>query len=414
MFFSTTANPTSRFRQLADEQLREKKRRARDAASSVNGSTPRKRSIFRRKLIWLILIGIIYYGVHSFRSQRIPFHHSLQPPLVTTALATSESNVSFIPTASRQIPPYLHYVFGLHPTFGGKPFNLIYYICMTSALETIKPQILYLHYVYPPSGFYWEEFVRNVQDSGETKLVLRKVRDVTEVFGNPVWHFAHKADVIRLEALKEFGGIYLDVDVLVTRDLAPLYKFSTVMGMESQPILDPTLPPSGLCNAVVLARPYAPFITRWLDQYKTFDPSSWAGHSVTLPWQLAQQHPDEITVLNKYAFFWPLWHEDHLNLIHRSSVYQFSQPPSGSRSLSALLSGSQFTYHLWESFAHDRYLAYYTPDLIHGELPKEVIGTEGEGVLRELGESSFAKEARKWVREGFRQRWRRAKRAGIA
>jgi hypothetical protein len=88
---------------------------------------------------------------------------------------------------------------------------------MTSALETLKPSILYLHYVHPPSGFYWEEFVRNVQDSGNTKLELRKVRDVTEVWGNPVWHFAHKADVIRLEALKEFGGVYLDVDVLVTR-----------------------------------------------------------------------------------------------------------------------------------------------------------------------------------------------------
>lgn len=48
-------------------------------------------------------------------------------------------------------------------------------------------------------------------------MELRKVRDVTEIWGNPVLHFAHKADVIRLEALKEFGGVYLDVDVLITR-----------------------------------------------------------------------------------------------------------------------------------------------------------------------------------------------------
>lgn len=53
------------------------------------------------------------------------------------------------------------------------------------------------------------------------------MRDVTEVFGNPVWHYAHKADVIRLEALKEFGGIYLDVDVLVTRgEKAELFPVS--------------------------------------------------------------------------------------------------------------------------------------------------------------------------------------------
>ncbi|GAA5880314.1 hypothetical protein JCM16303_003893 [Sporobolomyces ruberrimus] len=407
MFFQSSLQ-TSRFRQLADEQLKEKKRRARDASRGSRDGT--RRPFYRRKSLWLIVLTLTYWAFHSLRNRRIPFHHPLPRP----APLTPDSLAPFVPSASRQIPPYLHYVFGLHPTYGGKPFNLIYYICMTSALRTLKPQILYFHYVYPPSGFYWEEFVRNVQDSGLTKLELRQVRDVTEVFGNPVWHYAHKADVIRLEALKEFGGIYLDVDVLVTRDLEPLYRCETVMGMESQPILEATLPPSGLCNAVILAKPYAPFITRWLDAYKTFNPNSWAGHSVTLPWQLAQKHPDEITVLNKYAFFWPLWHEDHLELVHRSKTYSFEEHPSRSRSPSALISGSQFVYHLWESFAYDKYLSKYTPDLIHGEMP--LTGGGGEETvkhLRELGESSFAREARKWVGDGFRERWRKAKRAGL-
>ena len=71
--------------------------------------------------------------------------------------------------------------------------------------------------MYPPSGFYWDEFVRNVEEEEGTKLEMRRVRDVTEIYGNPVLHFAHKADVIRLEALKETGGVYLDVDVLITR-----------------------------------------------------------------------------------------------------------------------------------------------------------------------------------------------------
>lgn len=44
-------------------------------------------------------------------------------------------------------------------------------------------------------------------------------------------------------------------------DFAPLYRLDTVMGMESQPNLDPALPPSGLCNAVILAKPYSSFIS---------------------------------------------------------------------------------------------------------------------------------------------------------
>lgn len=37
------------------------------------------------------------------------------------------------------------------------------------------------------------------------------------------------------------------------------------MGMESQPNLDPALPPSGLCNAVILAKPYSSFISACRD-----------------------------------------------------------------------------------------------------------------------------------------------------
>lgn len=76
------------------------------------------------------------------------------------------------------------------------------------------------------------------------------------------------------------------------------------MAMESQPDLTQEWP-SGLCNAIILTAPYAPFITRWLDSYRDFDRSLWATHSVGRPWELARQYPYELTILNKYAMFWP-------------------------------------------------------------------------------------------------------------
>ncbi|GAA5910388.1 hypothetical protein JCM5296_000583 [Sporobolomyces johnsonii] len=330
-------------------------------------------------------------------SSYVPFHHPLPAPPVST-------NRTFSPTPSRQIPPYLHYVFGLSPTFGGKPFNFIYYVCMTSALRILRPEVLYLHYVYEPRGFYWDEFRRNVDESA-TRLEMVKQRDVTEVWGNRVEHFAHKADVLRLEALKEYGGIYLDVDVLVIKDFGPLYRHEVVMGMESQPNLDPALPPSGLCNAVILAKPYSSFVSRWIDSYKTFNRSKWATHSVTTPWNLAQQYPSEITVLNKFAFFWPLWHDDHLRLVHRSpSPYSFHRP-----SPLAPTYDTQFTYHLWESFAHERYLSPYDPDRIHTRGIKKGQEREEDGAN---DENVFSREARRWVGDGFRERWRQARNEG--
>ena len=38
-----------------------------------------------------------------------------------------------------------------------------------------------------------------------------------QIFGNPVKRFAHQADVLRLELLLQFGGVYLDLDVLLLR-----------------------------------------------------------------------------------------------------------------------------------------------------------------------------------------------------
>ncbi|BGP29129.1 hypothetical protein JCM10296v2_000867 [Rhodotorula toruloides] len=328
-------------------------------------------------------------------ASRIPFHVPLSAP---------EGNSSFSPTLERKIPPFLHYVYGLAPDFGGKPFNFIHYVCLTSALHTLRPERIYFHYLYEPDTFYWREFVRNVEETGTTRLEMVKERDVREVFGNEVEHFAHKADVLRLEALRDYGGVYLDVDVLVVRDLAPLYRHDTVMGMESQPNLDPSLPPSGLCNAVVLAKPYASFVTRWLETYRTFDKNQWAKHSVTTPWDLARAYPTEITVLNKFAFFWPIWDDDSLRMIHRSLSFSFHSPHplAPTRDL-------PFTCHLWESASYERYLSPYDPDRIHNRGKKVGEEREEDGAS---DENSFSREARRFVSEGFRRRWREAKARG--
>lgn len=120
----------------------------------------------------------------------------------------------------------MHYVYGLSPTFGGRPFAFMQYLCMMSALRVLKPEIIYFHHVYEPSGWYWEQWKKAVSESGTTRLELVKQRDVTEVFGNPVEHFAHKADVLRLEVLRDYGGVYLDVDVLVIKGESSTELFS--------------------------------------------------------------------------------------------------------------------------------------------------------------------------------------------
>lgn len=92
--------------------------------------------------------------------------------------------------------------------------------------------------------------------------------------------YAHKADILRLEALRDYGGTYLDIDTFVLRPFTRLYDYDAVLGMEAAGGEVDDMKPNGLCNAIIIARQNATFISRWLASYDTFDENKWADHSV--------------------------------------------------------------------------------------------------------------------------------------
>jgi Glycosyltransferase sugar-binding region containing DXD motif len=52
------------------------------------------------------------------------------------------------------------------------------------------------------------------------------------VFGQKISHVFHQGDVAKLEILLEYGGIYLDYDVIVVNSLDPLRQYSATYGEE--------------------------------------------------------------------------------------------------------------------------------------------------------------------------------------
>ncbi len=104
-----------------------------------------------------------------------------------------------------------------------------------------------LYCAQEPQGEWWHR--------AKPFLTCVQVEPPREIFGNPLSHIAHMADVLRLHTLLEHGGIYLDIDVLSLRPFTPLLDEDTVLGEESG---------VGLCNAVILAKPGAPFLQEWL------------------------------------------------------------------------------------------------------------------------------------------------------
>ena len=236
------------------------------------------------------------------------------------------------------VPKILHYCFGFSAGGGGKPWSLVHYACLKSAVERIKPTKVSFYCEFEPTGPWW--------DLSRELVTIERIKAPREIFGNPVAHFAHRADIVRLEKLLDRGGIYLDADVFVHKPFDDLLGHATVLGRQVVNQKD-----LGLCNAVILAEPQAPFLKRWHSEYRTFrsngHDSYWDEHSVQLPNNLSKQFPNEVTVLPPFAFFWPTFEPADLELIFESPKPIDLSPV--------------YATHLWESLAWERYLEHLTP-----------------------------------------------------
>ncbi|CED82241.1 Glycosyltransferase, DXD sugar-binding motif [Phaffia rhodozyma] len=310
------------------------------------------------RILWLLLLGAfvpkLIYFLFSWSQSPSPPPFLVKPSkfLPPPPLPPSPS---YYPPAkndrSDAIPNVVHYVYG-YKSQGveeeeGELLPYYSYLAIRSAIVNLQPDEIHFHYKYKPRGPFW--------DLLEPHLTLLETPAPDEIYGRKLEHFAHKSDVIRLQALQHTGGIYLDIDVFVTRSFAPLLPFHMVMAMEASPNSDrPPLDPEGLCNAVILSRKGERFLERWLESYKDFDGGDWAGLSVRKPWALARRYPNELTVLNERAFFWPLWEgsgtESRIRYVHEESLHSFEQ-------------SGQFTYHAWESLAMN-YLGALTPESV--------------------------------------------------
>ncbi len=261
------------------------------------------------------------------------------------------------------IPNIFHFVFGMKPDFGGKPFNMVHYLAVRSAAELNNPDRMYLHYQFEPGGEWFEK--------ARPYLTLNKIAAPLSIHGNPLLHVAHQADIVRLNMLQQHGGIYLDLDTISKKPLTDLRVHDFVIAKEFKPPVYYTnwdriknvvrqfkLSPLteqqkvyGLCNAVMLSAPGSRFVDIWLNSYATFRSKGkdefWVEHSVKVPYELAQQNPELLTILEPAAFHYPAYDPKGLAwLFEKNHDYK-----------------EAYLHHLWETNAWN-YIAALTPELV--------------------------------------------------
>jgi hypothetical protein len=252
------------------------------------------------------------------------------------------------------IPSIVHFVYGLRRN---ATFGFTHYAAIRSALAVHRPRRLLFHYTHRPAGEFFEALAPAME--------LVHHAPVESAMGRCVAHVAHKADFVRLHVLREYGGLYLDIDTLSLRPLPAALRQSAEFVIAKQlpngardraPPCSPRGDGSfacdehplerGLCNAVMAAAPGARFASHWLGHYANFRSSGkgslWAEHSVSLPARLWERCGEAafggskaLSVLPPSAFFPFYWLE---------SASFLTQPHTAKTSQSL-----QDTYvvHLW-------------------------------------------------------------------
>ena len=146
----------------------------------------------------------------------------------------------------------------------------------------------------PPVGRWW----MLARYSGVHVLPV-PYRRPKSVFNQTVRVIEHQSDVARLAIIERYGGLYIDLDVILVRPLNSLFRFDVVLGAETPELLG-----SGF---ILARRPGAEFIRRWRRSYADkFDDTNWNHHACRVPMMLAGLYPNLIHV-EWYSIHQPNW-----------------------------------------------------------------------------------------------------------
>ena len=175
------------------------------------------------------------------------------------------------------VPNIVHYVW-----FTPHEFKFHHYLSALGALRFQKPDKIMFHTDAEPDGGWWYSFKQEARDV----LQIVHCDQPYEIFGQSIDDISHKSDVARIDILLKYGGIYINSDAMIVRNMDPIRKYNCSMGMEIV----------GLNNGVILSAPQSPFLKLYYDSYKHFDDAQWNWNSCIEPYRLAGEHPDLIHI----------------------------------------------------------------------------------------------------------------------
>lgn len=103
----------------------------------------------------------------------------------------------------------------------------------------------------------------------------------THIEDVPITYPQYLSDIMRLQILQNYGGIYMDTDILLLKPISDLISDKLVMSWENAKR-------TSICNALMISPPNNLFVSEWLRRIpKAMQSETWANGGVVLPAQMA-------------------------------------------------------------------------------------------------------------------------------
>lgn len=236
-------------------------------------------------------------------------------------------------TPVAEIPNIIHYVHILPPAKDGKnstiEFNFRHFLSVYSAYLYVRPEVIYIHTnaaseIIEQTKVSSNQWTRAIANLPSVKFHFEEAPTHTSK-GLEIVKFANRADFIRTRVVQKMGGIYIDEDIYLIKNLTNLRRagFHSVVGRQYG---------GAVCNGMIMSMPGSDLITAFHGlQDSAFD-GGWSTHGVELLSRLtsefaAREH--EVLIMEQAAFFPYSWEEWGVKEIYETHDWDEKQDKFG-------------------------------------------------------------------------------------
>ncbi|CAG9982264.1 unnamed protein product [Clonostachys byssicola] len=218
-------------------------------------------------------------------------------------------------SSKHTIPNIVHYVYLVPRPSDDLQFQFSHFLSIFSACYYWKPDKIYLHTnadsaslarAMSGSSGKWSALVLTLP-----VLIVNEVRVPTHAEnGKEIQSIEHKSDFVRVQAVYDYGGIYIDMDVFPLRDIKDLRQcgYGAVAGRQHAGELN-----SGTFMSIKGGR----VMKRWMERMTRVYDGQWTTHSNIALTHVGERTEEgcDIQILHQDAFAPGSWDSEDVSLL---------------------------------------------------------------------------------------------------